>query len=684
MSIQCSNLLADTHARKSRGRVLTGAGSLCCVVMLWACGGGSSSDGSNQNPAATLVSISVTPGNPAITAGMTQPFTATGTYSDTHAQDLTASVTWSSSNTGVATISNASGSRGIATPVSIGTTTITAALGSVSGPATLHVTTAAAPRILYTDIVSGPISGGENNKGAYLSIFGKNFGNTGLGATVKVYIDNVEVDNYRYLGPSKGRPDIQQITVQVGAIGNPTPGLPLPLKVVALGLDSNTDHTFVVQPGDFLFVDPVNGNDTTAVKNDISHPWKNAQTPSDFLSGAIGSANPGDTLVLRAGNYTGDGYDNDWLKFRNVTGSEPTGTSGQGYIAVLAYPAETVSIHPTSADNYGVISGGGSAYQASYIVIANLEVEGGSPGNTTFHDGPINLQVLSDYWRVVNNDLSCPNAPYDSKSGGIAGNGRYDKFLGNNIHDTGEDQSNSNGENHGIYIDAGNDYEVAYNLIHNIPGGSAFQTFNSAGDTPAIFNVKIHHNMIYNVTAPHGKHGINIADTSSTGFEIYDNVICNIFRGGIRFNTVDLHGCKIYNNTLYDTASTSNSPLYAPIMNDWNLAPDALDFKNNIVWPSTGVAYLGGSNGIDGSNGTFANNLWYGGAEDAPAFDATGVITDPQFVNAAGDDFHLQSGSSAIEHGTSAVSGLVTDDYDITTARPQGSAYDIGAYEFVP
>src|SRR4030066_134240 len=79
-----------------------------------------------------------------------------------------------------------------------------------------------APYILYTNVLTGPNVGGENSKGIYLSVFGKNFGNSGLGTTVKVFINNVEVDNYRYLGPALGRSDIQQITVQIGAIGNPT------------------------------------------------------------------------------------------------------------------------------------------------------------------------------------------------------------------------------------------------------------------------------------------------------------------------------------------------------------------------------------------------------------------------------------------------------------------------------
>ena len=40
---------------------------------------------------------------------------ATGTYTDNSTQDLTSLVTWDSSNTSIASISNASGSSGLAT-----------------------------------------------------------------------------------------------------------------------------------------------------------------------------------------------------------------------------------------------------------------------------------------------------------------------------------------------------------------------------------------------------------------------------------------------------------------------------------------------------------------------------------------------------------------------------------------
>ena len=88
---------------------------------------------------ATLMSIAVGPSNPTITAGATQQFTATGTYSDGSTKNLTADVTWTSGSPGVASISNAGGSQGLASAPSAGTSTITAALGSATVSTTLTV-----------------------------------------------------------------------------------------------------------------------------------------------------------------------------------------------------------------------------------------------------------------------------------------------------------------------------------------------------------------------------------------------------------------------------------------------------------------------------------------------------------------------------------------------------------------
>jgi len=80
---------------------------------------------------ATLQSIAVSPAAPSVGIGNTQQFTATGTYSDNSTKNITSSVTWASSNTLFATIDVTSG---LATGVAVGTTQITATLGSVVSP----------------------------------------------------------------------------------------------------------------------------------------------------------------------------------------------------------------------------------------------------------------------------------------------------------------------------------------------------------------------------------------------------------------------------------------------------------------------------------------------------------------------------------------------------------------------
>ncbi len=99
---------------------------------------------------ATLVSIQVTPVNPDVALGTTKQFTATGIFSDDTAQDLTQQVTWNSSAGSVASISNATGSRGLATPSGVGSATVSATLDGVTGSTNLTVTSATLVSIQVT------------------------------------------------------------------------------------------------------------------------------------------------------------------------------------------------------------------------------------------------------------------------------------------------------------------------------------------------------------------------------------------------------------------------------------------------------------------------------------------------------------------------------------------------------
>ncbi len=115
-------------------------GLLCGLMILscmFGCGGG------GGGSSAVLVSIEVTPTNPAIASGTSQQLTATGIYSDNSHRDLTSLVLWSSSAASVATVSNATGSNGLVTTVAPGTTTVSALMGSITGSTVLTVTNAA-------------------------------------------------------------------------------------------------------------------------------------------------------------------------------------------------------------------------------------------------------------------------------------------------------------------------------------------------------------------------------------------------------------------------------------------------------------------------------------------------------------------------------------------------------------
>ncbi len=86
-----------------------------------------------------LTSIQVSPANPTVAAGTGQAFTAQGTFSDNSMRDVTSLVTWSSSDTQVATIAPG----GQALTFIEGSSTITASFetphGLVSGSTTLTV-----------------------------------------------------------------------------------------------------------------------------------------------------------------------------------------------------------------------------------------------------------------------------------------------------------------------------------------------------------------------------------------------------------------------------------------------------------------------------------------------------------------------------------------------------------------
>lgn len=91
--------------------------------------------------APNLVSLVTSPASRSIAAGTTTQFSATGTFTDGSTQNVTGIVTWTSSDSSVASI-NLNGAPGLAMGIAPGAVTITAASGNIASSSSLSVTNA--------------------------------------------------------------------------------------------------------------------------------------------------------------------------------------------------------------------------------------------------------------------------------------------------------------------------------------------------------------------------------------------------------------------------------------------------------------------------------------------------------------------------------------------------------------
>jgi hypothetical protein len=84
---------------------------------------------------ALVTSLDVTSATSTVPVGWTLKYAATAHYTDASTRDVTAQAAWQSSNTAIATVSNAAGTQGLATSVGAGTASISATLSGKTGSA---------------------------------------------------------------------------------------------------------------------------------------------------------------------------------------------------------------------------------------------------------------------------------------------------------------------------------------------------------------------------------------------------------------------------------------------------------------------------------------------------------------------------------------------------------------------
>ena len=230
---------------------------------------------------------------------------------------------------------------------------------------------------------------------------------------------------------------------------------------------------------------------------------------------------------------------------------------------------------------------------------------------------------------------------------GIYTEGDHTRIIGNHVHHVLTTTCNSiggsginlnapNAEAIGNYVHDNGPYPTPCGYVHGIyflqQGGKAFNNiaFRNAG-----YGIHIWHN------------ASNLAITNNTLIDnLFGGVVIGASEGTVNDYTLVSNNI-VYNNTrgISETGATGPHNVYA----------------NNLVYHNTLRDF------------SLQNNI----------LPARTVSADPRFVDFTGDaggNFHLQRNSPAIDAG----SNRNAPDFDFDgVRRPQGKAWDIGAYEYV-
>jgi parallel beta-helix repeat protein len=282
----------------------------------------------------------------------------------------------------------------------------------------------------------------------------------------------------------------------------------------------------------------------------------------------------------------------------------------------------------------------------------------------------------------------------------VALEGNYMNFDGFEVTDT-----SSAGNNIGIYITS-SFLNITRNTIHHIEidcssaGGGGIVVAGTGTVSYGLSNITMDSNLIYDIGWPDGgspkcpsstvqTDGI-LPETNGAGIVITNNIIYHV-SGGWGIGAGGQKGYAnnpivISNNLVF---SNSNGGILIDYTGDYSTITNNIVLNNGVVRAQCGI-----NTSIDSppdSHILEANNDVYGNAGGDYCSTGTPIQQNNISVNPAlgttfanwkadgSGDYHQKAGSPTINNGSSST-GVPPVDFD-GNPRPQGAAYDIGAYE---
>jgi hypothetical protein len=389
-----------------------------------------------------------------------------------------------------------------------------------------------------------------------------------------------------------------------------------------------------------FYVDPA-GNDSAV--GSITSPWRTLQK-------AANTVRAGDLVIVRAGHYAGlylttSGTATDPITFRGDPG------------------AIVDTQNPTTPDGINLEG-------ASWVVIENFTVTG---------------VPRAGIRAVLNNHVTIRGNTGDLNGRwGILTGFSDDLLIENNT------MTRSQAE-HGIYVGNSGDRPV---IRHNVVWGNNANGIHMNGDLSQggdgiISGAVVEGNVIHDNGVAGGS-GINCDGVQSS--IIRNNLLYNNHASGISLYQIDggqpARNNQVLNNTIVMASdarwaiNVQNSSTGNVVRN--NILYNQQSFRGSIAISADSLpGFVSDTNVImdrfsaDGGDTRVTLAAW----RSATGQDMHSTIATPAalFVNFAGNDYHLSSTSPARDAGGTIAN--VTDDLE-SAPRPQGSAFDIGAYEF--